>query len=92
MVKMKKIIRFRGFEITKKELIADVIFLIIALIISLLILFIFDIHWSFYPENFGKLKFIGIGKNVYIIGSLIGTIAGFLIIKLFLLGVKEDEK
>jgi len=89
----QKIINFRGFEITKKELIADFIFLLVAFIIAFLMLYIFDIHWSFYPgENiFPPSKYVGLSKKVYLIGSLLGAIIGFFIIKLFLIGVKEEK-
>lgn len=88
----KKIIRFRGFEVTKKELISDFIFLLTAFLISLFALFIFDIHWSFYPGEslFPPSKYVGINSLVYITGSLIGSVIGFFIIKLFLIGIKED--
>jgi len=88
----KKIIKFRGFEITKRELIADLIFYLIAAAISLLALYIFDIHWSFYPGEtiFPPSSYVGLSNQIYIIGTLIGSVVGFFIIKLFLIGVKEN--
>jgi len=90
----RTIIKFRGFEITKRELVADFIFLIISFIFSLLILFIFDIHWSLYPGEtlFPPSKYVGLTKDVYLMGSLIGAIIGFFIIKLLLIGIKEEIK
>lgn len=86
--------KIRKSKITKEEIIADLIFLIIAFTISVVILFLFDIHWSFYDGNtlFPPSAWVGIGKNNYIIGGLAGAIIGFFIIKLFLFGIKEEEK
>ncbi len=86
------IIKFRGFEVTKRELFADLIFLAVAFLVSFLLLYFFDIHWSFYPGEsiFPPSKYVGLSKEIYLIGSLIGAVVGFFIIKLFLLGVKEE--
>lgn len=86
--------KIRKSIITKEEVLADLIFLIIAFTISVAILFLFDIHWSFYEGNtlFPPSAWVGIGKTSYLIGGLLGAIIGFFIIKLFLLGVKEEEK
>lgn len=88
----KIIIRFRGFRITKREIIADAIFLIVGFLVSILLLYLFDIHWSFYPGEtiFPPSRYVGLAKYVYFTGSLIGSIIIFFIIKLFLLGVKEE--
>ncbi|MBU1135937.1 MAG: hypothetical protein ABIG37_02740 [Nanoarchaeota archaeon] len=90
----QKIIQFRGFGVTKKELIADIIFLLVAFLISLLMMYIFDAHWSFYPGEtiIPPSKYVGLTNEIYLTGSLIGSIIGFFIIKLFLIGVKEDIK
>jgi hypothetical protein len=90
----KAIIKFRGFPITRRELVADLIFLIFSFLVSLLALYIFDIHWSFYPGNtlIPPSKHVGISYQVFLIGSLIGAIAGFFLIKVFLLGVKVEEQ
>lgn len=89
-----KIIKFRGFEITKKELLADALFLLISAIISLLAVIVFNIHWSFYPGNtlFPPSRTVGINSDIYLIGTLMGAIIGFFIIKAFLVGVKLEEK
>lgn len=88
-----KIIKFRG-SISSREIIADIIFLLVSAIISFLAIVIFNIHWSFYPGNvlFPPSKTVGISSNIYIIGTLAGSLAGFFIIKLLLIGVKEEEK
>ena len=92
--KMRKaIIKWRGFEVTKQELIADIIFLFVALALSLILMFIFDIHWSLYPDNvlIPPSKWVGIKQQTYLIGTLAGGIIGFILIKLFLIGVRKEE-
>lgn len=74
---MKKI---RKSAITKEELIADGIFLLISVFILFLTVFLFDIHHSFYEWLFA-LKYIFKSFHPYIILVPIGTIIGFLIIR-----------
>ena len=90
---MKRIIKFRGFGITKNELIADIIFLIIAFVISLAIFFIFDIHWSFYPGNtiFPPNKYIFKEHTVYYAGIPLGGIVGFFLLKVLFFAFMENE-
>lgn len=89
----RAIIKWGGFQVTKREIFSDLIFLSISGIISLLAVVIFNIHWSFYPGNtlFPPSKTVGIGWEIYVIGTLAGAVIGFFIIKLFLIGVKEEE-
>ncbi|MEK6917893.1 MAG: hypothetical protein AABW51_02995 [Nanoarchaeota archaeon] len=92
---MKKwLIKFRGFGVTKRELIADIIFFLIPFFISLLALFFFDIHWSFYPNEtiLPPSKFIGLTASQYLATSITFAVIGFFIIKLFLIGVKKSNK
>jgi len=86
------IIKYRKTKVTHRELVADLIFLAAAFLISLAALYIFDIHWSFYPGEsiFPPSKHVGISSQLYIAGSLIGAIVGFFIIKLLLIGVREE--
>jgi hypothetical protein len=88
----RKVVKYRGFEVTRKEIFSDLIFLIVGLVISLFAMFVFDVHWSFYPGEslFPPSRFVGIGRDVYLTGSLIGMVMVFLIIKLLMLGIKED--
>jgi hypothetical protein len=90
----KFIIKFRGFRVTKRELIADLIFLIVSFLVSLGLLFIFDMHWSLYPGQtiFPPSKYVGLSGQAYLTGSLIGAIFGFFAIKILLLGIKEELK
>jgi len=77
--------------ITKEEIIADVIFLSVSAFVSFLIVFLFDIHRTFYEWPM-TLKFIFKTPHPYFLFVPIGTIIGFFIIKLILLGFKEEEK
>lgn len=83
--------RIRKSIITKEELIADAIFLLISAFISFLIVFLFDINHSFYEWPM-SLKFIFKTPDPYFMFIPLGTIAGFFIIKLLLFGFKEEEK
>jgi H+/Cl- antiporter ClcA len=77
-------------KISKEEIIADAIFVLISAFISLTVIFLFDIHHSFYEWPF-QLSFIFNSIYPYIIFTLAGTILGFFMIKLFLLGEKEEQ-
>lgn len=82
--------RIRKSKITKEEVIADSIFMLIPALISFLAIFLFDIHHSFYSWPF-EMKFIFGTPYPYMIFVPIGTIAGFFLIKLFLFGVEEEK-
>ncbi|MFQ6010104.1 MAG: hypothetical protein ACE5J7_03235 [Candidatus Aenigmatarchaeota archaeon] len=84
---MKKI---RKSHITREELVADAIFLFISAFVSFLFVFLFDIHHSFYEWPF-TLKFIFKTYHPYVLFTFIGTIIGFFIIKLLLIGIKKEE-
>jgi hypothetical protein len=86
----KHLRKIRGGKVTKREVASDAIFLAISAIISLIIIFLFDIHRSFY-EWPPKLQFIFNSPYPYIIFTAIGMFIGFFIIKLLLLGVKEKR-
>ncbi len=87
----KKIVKYRGHT-TKKEIIADLIFILFSFSLTIILIFIFDVHRSLYPGEtlFPPSKFVGIDKSIYLSGGLIGTITGFVLIKLLLLGIKEE--
>ena len=76
--------------ITKEEIIGDLIFLLVSAFVSFLIVFLFDIHHSFYEWPM-TLKFIFKTSYPYFIFVPIGAIIGFFIIKLILLGFKEEK-
>lgn len=83
----------RKSKIKKEEILADFIFLSVSFGVSLIALYIFDIHWNFYPggQLFPPAKHIFTDRTVYFWGGLIGAIIGFFTIKLFLLGLKNEE-
>ncbi|OYT34553.1 MAG: hypothetical protein B6U87_01895 [Candidatus Aenigmarchaeota archaeon ex4484_52] len=87
----KHLIKIRKSIITKEELIADFIFLFISAFISFLVVFLFDIHHSFYDWPM-TLKFIFKNQIPYFLFIPIGTIFGFFIIKLFLFGIREENQ
>jgi hypothetical protein len=84
--------KIRRSRVTKNELIADIIFFTVPAIIALIAVFIFDIHHSFYPENYlSPVERIFLTYDPYWIGTLLGGVAGFFLIKLLLFGLKEEE-
>ncbi len=88
----KHINKLRKSPINRDELIADVIFIIISFISSFVVVFLFDVHHSFYEWPFFPLKFIFKTPEPYYYLTLIGTIVLFVLIKLFMYGIQEDEK
>jgi len=83
--------KIRKTVITKEELKADAIFLLLSAFTSLLIIFLFDIHPSFYEWPF-QLKFLFKTPYPYLLFTPLGAILGFLLIKILLIGIKEEEK
>lgn len=79
-------------KIPKEEIIADLVFFAVAVVVSLIALFIFDIHWSLYPGSQIFSKFIFEDKSIYLYGGLIGGVTGFFVIKLLMFGFIEEEK
>ncbi|MBM3308757.1 MAG: hypothetical protein FJ045_00185 [Crenarchaeota archaeon] len=86
--------RIRKTRIEKEEIIADFIFLLLSFITTEIMLYIFDIHWNFYPgeQLIPPAKHIFTDTSIYLWGGLTGAIIGLFLIKLFLLGLKEEEK
>jgi len=80
-------------SVQKDRVIADFVFLLVSFIVTEIALFIFDVHWNFYPggQLFPPAKHIFIDSAIYVWGGLLGTIVGFFLIKLFLFGLKEEE-
>ena len=87
----KKLKKIRKSQVTKEEVTADVVFLCISALISFIIVFLFDIHHSFYEWPF-TLKFIFKRPEPYLFFTPIGMLVGFFIIKLLLIGIKEEER
>ena len=86
MIKLKRI--------SKDELIADMVFLLVAMTISGIVIFIFDIHWSFYPGNqiFPPSKYIFTDATPYYVGIPAGGIVGFIIFKVLAYAFLKEEK
>ncbi len=88
----KHIKKVRKSPINRDELIADGIFILISFISSFVIVFLFDVHHSFYEMPIIPLKYIFKSPEPYYYFTLIGTIILFLLIKLFIYGIQEDER
>jgi len=88
---MRHLRKIRKSKITKEEIIGDLIFVLVSAIVSFLIVFLFDVHHSFYKWPF-QLKFIFKTIYPYLVFVPAGTIIGFFLIKLFLFGIKEEVK
>lgn len=87
----KHIKKIRKKKISKGEIIADLIFLAIPAIITAIVVFLFDIHHSFYNWPM-ELKFIFKTAYPYLIFIPIGAIVGFFLLKLIAFGFKEETK
>ncbi|MFA6530593.1 MAG: hypothetical protein WCT31_02595 [Candidatus Micrarchaeia archaeon] len=81
-------------KISKHEIIADLIFIFIGMFVAFTAIFIFDIHWSFYPGNtiFPPNKHIFQTPTPYLIGIPLGGLIGFIVIKLLFYAFMEEEE
>lgn len=77
-------------KVTKREIFADLIFLALSGFVSLVVIFLFDIHRSFYEWPI-KLSFLFKTPGPYVFFGFAGMFLGFFIIKILLLGIKEEE-
>lgn len=84
----KRLRMLRKSKITREELIADAIFFSISLLVSLLAVFLFDIHHSFYEWPF-TMSFIFDTPYPYVFFVPLGGMVGFFLIKLLLIGIRE---
>lgn len=84
--------RLRKKRITKDEILADLIFLLVPAFISFCIIFIFDIHHSLYEFPILPLKFVFQTKTAYLIGIPGGALVGFFLIKILVFGFHESQK
>lgn len=79
----------------RHEITADLLYMLIAMVVSLLVIFIFDIHWSFYPGETvippSKWVFGG-DLTIYYIGIPLGGLAGFFILKLLFFAMAEERR
>jgi hypothetical protein len=83
--------RVRKSWVSREEIVADTIFFFVPAVITLLVIFFFDIHQSFYQVPYYPFKFLLNDIWIYVGGTLLGGLVGFFMIKLFLFGVKEEE-
>ncbi len=78
----------------RQAIMADGLILLISLVASALAIFIFDIHWSFYPGNtvFPPNKRVFDDFTPYLFGIPVGGIVLFIIIKAMMyVFLKEEE-
>ena len=80
-------------KISKEEIIADLLFLLVGAIAAFIAIFIFDIHWSFYPGQtaFPPSKYIFQTATPFLVGIPIGAIIGFIVLKLVFYAFMEEE-
>src|SRR3989338_1357250 len=80
-------------RISKEEIIADILYLFVAMLVSAIAIYVFDIHWSFYPGEtiFPPSKNIFKDPIVYYIGVPVGGILGFFILKLIFFAFMEEK-
>ncbi|MFH1107446.1 MAG: hypothetical protein V1787_06150 [Candidatus Micrarchaeota archaeon] len=80
--------------VTRNEIVADAIFFIAGALLAVVATFIFDIHWSFYPGNtiFPPNKHIFNSAEPYYFAVLAGGALGIFLVKLVLLGIREDNE
>ncbi|NOX71419.1 MAG: hypothetical protein GXO64_01845 [Candidatus Micrarchaeota archaeon] len=91
-MKKKHIRRIRKSRVKKDEIVADIIFLLISFVASFMVVFLFDVHHSFYEWPILPLKYIFKTSEPYFYLVPLGTIVLFILIKLFIYGIQEDEK
>ena len=81
-------------RISREEIIADLLYLFVAMAVSGIAIYVFDIHWSFYPGEtvFPPSKNIFKDPIAYYFGVPIGGIIGFIILKLIFFAFMEEKK
>ncbi len=79
--------------VTHHEIAADAVFFLAGALLATLAVFVFDIHWSFYPGNtiFPPNKHIFTSPEPYYLGIFVGGVLGIFVIKLLLLGIREER-
>jgi hypothetical protein len=81
-------------KISKHEIIADLVFILIGMLAAFIAIFIFDIHWSFYPGNtiFPPNKHIFTTPTPYLVGVPLGGLAGLVVIKLLYYAFAQQDE
>jgi hypothetical protein len=80
----------KKFTMSQDEMFADIIFLFIAGFATTSLVFLLDIRHSFYTWPF-SLQFVFVNADPYFVFVPIGTIIGFLLIKLLFYAFKREE-
>lgn len=79
----------------RHELIADALYILIAAIVSMLAIFVFDIHWSLYPGETifpPSRRVFGGDLTTYFIGVPAGALVGFFLLKLIFFAFMEEKE
>lgn len=79
-------------KISREEIVADVLYLLVAMTVSALAIYIFDIHWSFYPGEriFPPSRHVFTEPAPYYVGIPVGTVIGFIMLKLVFFAFMEE--
>lgn len=86
--------KFGRPQVSKHEIIADLAFLFVAMSCAFIAIFIFDIHWSFYPGNtiFPPNKHIFKDATPYYFGIPVGGLVGLFLLKILFYAFREEEE
>ncbi|MBI2079606.1 hypothetical protein HYT84_02485 [Candidatus Micrarchaeota archaeon] len=88
--------RFGRPQVSRHEIIADLIFLFVAMGGTFLALYAFDVHWSFYPEPgntiFPPNRHIFNDPWPYYTMVPIGGVIGLFLIKLLFYAFMQEEE
>jgi len=81
-------------KVSKHEIIADIVFILVGMLVTFMAIFIFDIHWSFYPGNtiFPPNKHIFTSPAPYLIGVPLGGLVGLVVLKLLYFAFEEENE
>ncbi len=85
----KHLRKVRKTKVTRDELVGDVIFLAVSALVSFMAVLFFDLHHGFYDWPL-EIVFIFDSPMPYLMFVGLGTIIGFLILKLLVYGLKEE--
>ncbi|HLC68551.1 MAG TPA: hypothetical protein VJH24_01825 [Candidatus Bilamarchaeaceae archaeon] len=80
--------------IDKGEIAADLLYFFIAMLVSAILIFLFDAHWSFYPGEtvYPPSKRVFGDLVPYYVGVPLGGLLGFFILKLIFFAFATERK
>ncbi|OYT42586.1 MAG: hypothetical protein B6U78_00905 [Candidatus Aenigmarchaeota archaeon ex4484_224] len=81
--------RFRKTKISIEEIVDDIIYFLLSAFLGLLVVFIFDIHHSFYKPPYYPFKFIFNSYEPYLIRFFGAGVLGLIWIKVFLFALER---